>query len=236
MTYQNSDHFYGRRKGRPVRVKKTRLLETILPNLAVDLDEGKVLLDPQDLFSFSPKEIWLEIGFGGGEHLAELASQNPQVGFIGCEVFLNGIASFLEYHEARQLANVRLFTHDARFLLCALKPDSLAKVMIMFPDPWPKARHNKRRLVQKKTLEQLSALLVSGGELRLASDHEDYIAWMKAEIEKVASLHLPTGKTFSDCQKKPDSWPGTRYEQKALAQKIECTYFSLINEPSTAVI
>ena len=227
MTEKPRRQFYGRRKGRPVRVQKQKLLDRLLPSLRLSLQEGDANIEPQSFFAVPPKEVWLEIGFGGGEHLAELAFRNPDVGFIGSEVFLNGVASFLEHHEEKKLSNVRLFPDDVRLLLKTLKPQSLHKVMVLFPDPWPKARHNKRRLVQKETLEILSNLLIEGGELRLASDHKDYVAWMLEEIEKVPSLVFSEDISFEGRQKRPSSWPATRYEEKAAKKGITSTYLSL---------
>lgn len=223
------DHFYGRRKGRPVRPQKRKLLETVLPKISLDLEavEDRSYTDPKLFFEKEPQEIWLEIGFGGGEHLAHLAAQNPDIGFIGSEVFINGVASFLEHHEEKQLSNVRLFPDDVRLLLKKLPPQTLSKIFILFPDPWPKARHNKRRLVQQETLTHLETLLVPGGTLRLASDHDDYIAWMAEEIEKVPSLTLVRRDTYASQDDKPFSWPSTRYEEKALENGLSCTSFLL---------
>lgn len=228
-TLSRETQFYGRRKGRPVRTQKRHLLETVLPTITMSLKENAPdgSLDPRSFFSKLSSEVWLEIGFGGGEHLAEMAFQNSEVSFLGSEVFLNGVASFLEHHEQKNLSNVRLFPDDVRLLLNKLKSESLNKIFILFPDPWPKARHNKRRLVQEDTLKKLSSLLVKGGELRLASDHEDYIAWIEEEIKKVPALRLIQKQTFISQDEKPSCWPVTRYEQKALEQGIACTYFSL---------
>lgn len=227
MNDTSSPHFYGRRKGRPVRSQKQKLLENLLPHLKISIKDQKTPVDPSSFFSSSPQEVWLEIGFGAGEHLAHLAANHPECGLIGSEVFLNGIASFLEHYQAHGLKNVRLFPDDVRLLLGVLKPQSLHKIIVLFPDPWPKARHNKRRLIQEETLALFSSLLVEGGELRLASDHKDYIQWMLEEIKKVPSLALPEGETHENWKERPSSWPATRYEEKAAQKGITSTYLSL---------
>jgi len=147
--------FYGRRKGRPLRKGQQQLIDTLLPRLAIALpDAGK--LDPKSLFPHKPAQVWLEIGFGGGEHLAEQARANRDVGLIGCEVFLNGIATLLAQVSANALDNVRLYPEDARDLLDALPDGSLDRVFLLFPDPWPKRRHADRRFIRPANLDLLA--------------------------------------------------------------------------------
>src|SRR5205085_6025200 len=146
---------YGRRRGRPLRPGQQQLFETLLPQLAITLPEtGR--LDPRPLFPAGASAVWLEIGFGGGEHLAEQAARHPEIGFIGSEVFENGVAKLLAEIDRRRLGNVRLFANDARPLIEALAPASIGRVFILFPDPWPKQRHHKRRLVAAPTLDCLA--------------------------------------------------------------------------------
>jgi tRNA (guanine-N7-)-methyltransferase len=204
---------YGRRRGRPLRIGRQRLTETLLPELAIALPEqGPV--DPMGLFREPPSAIWLEIGFGGGEHLAEQAEQHPEIGFIGCEVFENGVARLLGEIDRRQLGNVRIFADDARQLLDRLPPQSIARTFILFPDPWPKQRHHKRRLVAPETLARLAVLMRPGAELRLATDDPDYLAWM---LEHVTAQPAFTwlARRPADWRDRPDDWPPTRYEEKA---------------------
>src|SRR5271170_2891109 len=143
---------YGRKRGRPLRAGQQHLVEVLLPRLAIDL-AASAEIDPALLFAGPPRSIWLEIGFGAGEHLAAQAEAERGIGFIGCEVFENGIAKLLGEIDHRQLDNVRLFTDDARLLIAALPPMSVGRVFILFPDPWPKARHHKRRIVSRETLD-----------------------------------------------------------------------------------
>lgn len=202
---------YGRRRGRALREGQRALIETVLPRLSFTLPErGK--LDPQELFAASIDAVWLEIGFGGGEHLAFQAESRPQCGFIGSEVFEPGIAKLLGDISGRALANIRLFVDDARMLIAALPPQSIAGAFILFPDPWPKERHKKRRIVSTETLDDLAAAMRDGGELRIATDDADYAQWIEERIgahpafEPIAAAHRPA------------DWPQTRYEKKALLQ------------------
>src|SRR5215211_7198885 len=204
--------FYGRRRGRPLRPGQSHLRETQLPQLAVMLPETGPL-DPASLFATPPESVWLEIGFGAGEHLAAQACSHPDTGFIGCEVFENGVARLVAEVARRDLHNIRVFPDDARILLDALAPDSLDRVFILFPDPWPKTRHQKRRLVSTATLDRLAALMRPGAELRLATDDRDYLTWM---LER-ATAHRDfawRARRPADWRERPADGPPTRYEKK----------------------
>jgi tRNA (guanine-N7-)-methyltransferase len=205
--------FYGRRKGRPLRKGRQSLFDELLPRITVPLSEGAVL-DPARLFASKRRAVWLEIGFGGGEHLAHQAASNPDIGFIGCEVFESGIASGLSHVADRKLENVRFHPEDARTLLAALKPRSLERVFLLFPDPWPKRRHAQRRFVNRGNLDRLAELLQDGGELRICSDDPTYIEW--------TLQHVPMHPAFQWLAESPADWlerPAdaieTRYEKKA---------------------
>ena len=206
---------YGRRRGRPLRPGQQARIEELLPRLALTLPtSGR--LDPRTIFGDRPRPVWLEIGFGGGEHLAAQAERDPEAGFIGCEVFENGIARLLAEIERRALGNIRFFTDDARLLLAALAPASIEGVFILFPDPWPKQRHHKRRIVSRETLDRLSEIMIDGAELRLATDDRDYLCSMLEEVTGhpgfVWLAHGPV-----DWRERPADWPPTRYEAKARA-------------------
>lgn len=204
---------YGRRRGRPLRSGQQRLVETLLPRLAIALPQmGR--LDPKTLFAPALSEVWLEIGFGGGEHLAELAERHPEIGFIGCEVFENGVARLLGEIDRRRLGNVRLFTDDARQLMDALEPGSIGRAFILFPDPWPKQRHRKRRLVAPAALDRLTEIMPEGAELRLATDDPGYLAWMLEHLTAHSGFAW-LARSPADWRERPPDWPPTRYEQKA---------------------
>lgn len=186
-----------------------------MPEWRVDLPE-RGSLDPQRLFPIPPAELWLEIGFGAGEHLAEQATAHPDVGFLGAEVFENGVVKLLAEVRRRELANVRILVDDARLLLAVLPDACLARVFILFPDPWPKQRHHKRRMVSPGALDQLARTMKEDAELRLATDD---IGYLRAMMELV-----PTHPAFAwqargpaDWLRRPPDWPATRYEAKAVA-------------------
>ncbi len=204
---------YGRRRGRPLRQGRRLLTESLLPRLAITLPQAGAL-DPKTLFPTPPAAVWLEIGFGAGEHLAAQAEQHPGIGFVGCEVFENGIARLLGEIARRGLDNIRIFADDARLLLDCLKPASIGRVFILFPDPWPKQRHHKRRLVAPATLDRLASVMQPGAELRLATDDRLYLAWMLEH----ATAHpdfVWTARSPADWRERAADWPATRYEEKA---------------------
>ena len=206
---------YGRRRGRPLHRGQQTLIDTLLPRLAVTLPHAGGF-DPAGLFDPRPTDVWLEIGFGGGEHLAAQAAAHRDMGVIGCEVFENGIAKLLAEVERQALANVRILTDDARLLIAALPQASIGRVFILFPDPWPKQRHHKRRIVAGETLDALAAVMKDGAELRLATDDVAYLGWMLARAPiHPAFAWLAEGP--SDWRDRPADWPATRYEAKALA-------------------
>ena len=204
--------FYGRRRGRPLRTGQRERQSTLLPQLSFAVPENG-RLDPASLFA-KPRDIWLEIGFGSGEHLASQAEAHPDIGFIGCEVFENGVVKLLGETERRGLANIRLYPNDARPLLAALTPRSVGRVFILFPDPWPKARHHKRRLVAPATLDRLAEIMTDGAELRLATDDPGYLSWMLEHATGHPEFSW-TACRPADWRERPDDWPATRYELKA---------------------
>ncbi len=163
--------------------------------------------------------FWLEIGFGGGEHLAAQAAANPAIGMIGCEPFINGVASLLGHVEAQALANVRLYPGDARLLLDALPDACLEKVFVLFADPWPKKRHHERRFIGPENLPRLARVLKAGGELRLATDVMPLGEWMREHT----NAH-PDFTCVYDGFTPPADWVATRYEQKGRAAGREPVY------------
>lgn len=216
-------HFHGRRKGRKLRSGQQRLLQETLPGLRIALPPAGAGLDPEALFG-PGRELWLEVGFGSGEHLAWQAENNPQVSIIGCEVFENGIARAVGHAVERGLRNLRFFPDDARMLMDRLPDGSLSRVFILFPDPWPKTRHAERRFVGRPNLDRLARLMRAGGELRMASDDPSQIRWMLAEtLDHPAFVWLATGP--EDWRRRPADWPGTRYEAKALREGRKPAYF-----------
>ena len=223
MTDDRLIHSFGRRRGRKLRTGRAALLETMLPVLRVELPAGDAAIDPARLFATDRRETWLEIGFGGGEHLAWQAAANPQVGLIGCEPYENGIVALLGHVRDRGLANIRIWPDDARPLLTRLAPGSIARAFVLFPDPWPKARHHKRRLIQAPFLDLLAAVLRPGGELRIATDHADYLDWI---LER-APVH-PDFALVENLATRPADWPETRYEAWSVSEGRRPAYLRFL--------
>jgi tRNA (guanine-N7-)-methyltransferase len=214
--------FFGRRSGKALRRTALGLIETLLPRLAITPPTAGERLDVAALFPHPVGDVWLEVGFGGGEHLADLAQARPDVGLIGAEVFKNGIASLLGHVQARGLVNVRLFPEDVRLLLPALPEGGLGRVFVLFPDPWPKARHAERRFIGPETLSELARLMRPGAELRVASDDPVYVAWAERHLAEHAAFEPVIVTTERD--RLPADWPPTRYEQKCITGRAP-TFF-----------
>ncbi len=211
---------YGRRKAKPLSDRKTRLMEELLPRLRLDLGET---YDRDTLFPQSIEAVWLEIGFGSGEHLLAQAEQHPEVGFIGCEPFINGMASLLGSVESRRLKNIRVHDGDARDVLAWLPDGVIGRIFILFPDPWPKLRHRKRRLMSKDTALACARVLESGGELRFASDDGDYAAEALLVLQRSGQFTW-LAESAADWTSRPQDWPETRYERKALSEGRKPAY------------
>jgi tRNA (guanine-N7-)-methyltransferase len=219
LTGAPADKVFGRRHGRKLRRHKSALVETLLPRLRVSLPAPLpgpgARLDPRSLFERPPAEVWLEVGFGGGEHLAWQAAAHPGIGMIGCEPFVNGVASLLSHVEVGGLANVRIHDDDARPLIDALADASVGRCFILFADPWPKVRHHRRRFVGPANLPRLARVLADGAELRLASDDPSLVSWMLEHTWRHPDFEwLARGP--ADWQTRPEDWPQTRYEAKAI--------------------
>jgi tRNA (guanine-N7-)-methyltransferase len=206
----------GRRRGRPLRSGLKSLVERRLPALSIALPTAGRPCDPAAWFAGAPRRIWVEIGFGSGEHLAWQAAANPSVGLIGAEIFLNGIAALLRAVDEAGLGNVRVFQGDGRDLVDALPDASVERIFILFPDPWRKARHHKRRLIRTETLEDLARVLSDCGELRIATDHAGYLAWILEHAGRHPDFEW-LARRPADWRCRPADWPATRYETKALA-------------------
>lgn len=215
--------FYGRRKGRPIRAGRQRLLEELFPRIKVDLGENPI--DPATLFVPPVRDVWLEIGFGGGEHLAEQARAHPDIGMIGCEPFINGVARLLSEIDNDGLDNIRIHADDARDLIDCLTDASIDRAFVLFADPWPKARHNRRRFIGPENLDRLARVMKDGAELRLASDQMPLIRWMLFHTTNHPDFEWVV-RGPRDWRSRPDDWPPTRYEAKAIGKGIACVYLT----------
>jgi tRNA (guanine-N7-)-methyltransferase len=213
---------YGRRKGKPLSARKERLIGELLPELRLDL-QTPAPTRLQDLFPVPVGEVWLEIGFGSGEHLLFQAEHHKDVGFIGCEPFINGVASLLGAIESRGLKTIRVHSGDAREVLVWLPGGAISRLFILFPDPWPKKRHLKRRLISPEAVEQFARVLAPGGELRFASDSGDYAAHALHAIRPVRDFTW-LAERASDWRIRPPDWPETRFERKALSEGRKPVY------------
>jgi tRNA (guanine-N7-)-methyltransferase len=225
MDPQSSSSFYGRRKGKKIRAHQSGLMTSLLPRVAVSLDDLRLaqvapLCDRRE-------ELWLEIGFGGGEHLIADAGAHPDVCFLGCEPFLNGVAKLLAFMDERATDNIRIYGGDALHALEALPARSLGRVSILYPDPWPKSRHRKRRFISDATLALLARAMRPGAQLRFATDIDDYAGWTLARILQSADFEWPA-KSSADWTAPWDGWPGTRYEAKALREGRKPVYLTFI--------
>lgn len=208
--------FFGRRSGKKLRAQAQGLMTGLLPRLAIPEPSAETRLDPFTLFASRPQTVWLEVGFGGGEHTAAQALLHPEAGIIGCEVFRNGVASLLGHLVRDETTDrVRIFAEDVRRLLPALPEASLSRAFVLFPDPWPKSRHAERRFIGPDNLAALARVLVPGAELRVASDDPVYVAWASKQLD--ASPDFDRLQVTGNRDELPPDWPITRYERKLLA-------------------
>jgi tRNA (guanine-N7-)-methyltransferase len=216
---------YGRRQGHALRAGQAALVEELLPRLAVPEDGP---LDARRLFG-DDRPMQLEIGFGAGEHLAAQAEAAPGIGFIGCEPFLNGVVGALGHVRDRDLDNVRLHMGDALEIVERLPDASLDRVYLLHPDPWPKARHAKRRMMNHGPLDLIATKLKPGGEFRLGTDDPTYCRWSMMVMDQRRDFAWQAREP-RDFLTRPDDWPETRYERKARRQGHEVWYFRYLKE------
>ena len=214
---------YGRKLGRSLRPSQRDLLTNSLAKFAVSLPTDGQEVDPVLLFPDAPSEIWLEIGFGAGEHLIGQALAHPEVGCIGCEPYMNGVAALLARAKRVGLDRVRVFPNDACLLIDRLRPASIDRLFILFADPWPKRKHHKRRLIRPETVAAFERVLRPGGELLFATDDMGYARWTLALLSERDSLQWSARRPL-DWRTAPDGWIVTRYQQKALARNASCVY------------
>ena len=222
MTEQESKRrLYGRRLGRPLKTARAGVIETILPRLA--LPEGQ--LDPAALFGITPPKLWLEIGFGNGEHVAGLLRRDPDLYMLAAEPFINGMAAFLKdiKDEPEIQRRVRVRMDDARPVVEALPVACLDGIYVLNPDPWPKSRHHKRRIISQENLTQFARAMRPGAHLVMATDVDSLAEWMVTEASNHPAFEW-TAESKTDWQTAPLDWLPTRYEQKGIKAGRKQTY------------
>jgi tRNA (guanine-N7-)-methyltransferase len=220
---------YGRRQGRRLRAGRQAALDSTLPDVTLALPDGGGTLE-RAFFKEPVTDVGLEIGFGAGEHLVWQAEAHPGMGWIGCEPYRHGVASLLARWPAVARGRLRVVVDDARVLLAALPDDCIGRAFVLFPDPWPKKRHHRRRVVQTETLRQLARVLRPGAELRMATDDVDYGRWILARALAEPKLEW-LAERADDWRSRGTDWPETRYETKALAAGRKCLYLRFRRRP-----
>lgn len=219
-----SEAFFGRRKGKPLRERQVQNLATLLPELKVDLSVPAPA-DLSELFAARPGRIRLEIGFGGGEHLIHRALEAPETGFIGVEPFVNSMAKLVGRVEETGVRNIRLYDDDATELLDWLPEGSIDQIDLLYPDPWPKRKHWKRRFVSRANLDRFARVLKPGGLFCFASDIDSYVNWTLMHCGAHPAFAW-TAENAVDWLTPFAGWPGTRYEAKARREGRKSAYLT----------
>lgn len=218
---------FGRRKARRLNEAQQDAWNRLLPQYQLTLPSPDLTpsakLDMSEYNAY--REIWLEIGFGAGEHIVATAQANPEVLILGAEPFVNGVAQCLVDMEARHITNIRVLCDDAQLLLDALPDKCISRTDILFPDPWRKKAHHKRRLINAVTLNKLARIMCKGGMLHLATDHQDYAAWMLEQLALCPHFEW-NARAQADFLQPPDDWVETRYQTKALKQGREAVFIN----------
>jgi tRNA (guanine-N7-)-methyltransferase len=216
---------FGRRRGRKLSARQQHLLDEVLPRVA--LAQAETAQPPAEAFSAPVSRVWLEIGFGGGEHLIWQARANPDAGLLGCEVFEDGVVKALSAIDEGGLNNVRISTDDAREVLRRLPGACLDRVFILFPDPWPKKRHVKRRLINLALADQLARVMRPGAELRIGTDIGDYLRTILLALRGHPGFNWHV-QGPADWRLRPVDWPPTRYEAKAGREGRRCYFLRFV--------
>jgi tRNA (guanine-N7-)-methyltransferase len=223
---RSTEAFFGRRHGKALRPRPAAALKRQLPRYRID-PAAPAPADLASLFRTQVREIRLEIGFGGGEHLLDAAVRSPGAGFIGVEPFVNGMARLMLDLDRRPLDNVRVYDDDATRLLDWLPPAALDAIDLFYPDPWPKKRHWKRRFVNAANLDRFARVLRPGGVFRFASDIDTYVNWTLLHCRAHPAFDWRAGAA-ADWREAFDGWPGTRYEAKAVREGRKPAYLTFL--------
>lgn len=217
--------FYGRRKGKTLKPGRQNAYEEVMAWARIFLPDGAEDIDPKDFFDFPVKTVWLEVGFGNGEQLVHQALNNPDIGMIGCEPFLNGVSALCRDIKEKGIKNIRIWQDDARLLLPSLRSKTFGRTFVLNSDPWPKKRHHKRRFIQTETLDEIHRLMVTGSELRLSSDDPSLNEW---QLEK-PYFHPGYEWLANDAagwRERPADMLGTRYQNKGAVAGRATMFFN----------
>lgn len=230
MKQRATEAFFGRRRGKSLRIGQVALTQTLLPRLKLDLQK-EAPSNLGQIFDNAVEGVRLEIGFGGGEHLLHEMDRFPQIGFIGVEPFVNGMAKMLAglNDQDHRLQHIRLYDDDATALLDWLPSSSLDGIDLFYPDPWPKKKHWKRRFVSSKNLDRFARVLKTGAKFRFASDIDTYVNWTLYHCKQHDAFAWMASEP-QDWKKPYEAWPGTRYEAKAFLQGRVATYLTFIKK------
>lgn len=241
LSTSDKPKFYGRRQGRKIRKAKTSLLDKFLPSVEINKN---TVFKAEELFSTPVSQIYLEIGFGNGEHLAGQALKNPQIGFIGAEVFKNGVANLLTLITGikegtdipdtfkllpERVDNIRVFSDDMRLLFAQIPDNFIDKLFVLFPDPWPKKRHESRRFINQENLKEISRVLKPNGILRVATDHKIYKGWALRQICAHPDFAW-TATCGNDWKHEPADWVQTKYQRKAIAEGRRAVFLDFVRK------
>lgn len=234
---KSDPRFHGRRSGRQLRTGQKALVRDLLPKISIIVPPPPTPpptpspTPPQVFFDQRYDAYWLEIGFGGGEHLAAQAMANPNVGILGAEPFINGVVTLLREVDQNALNNVRVLANDVRPLLECLPDGGLERIFVLFPDPWPKTRHHARRIINPASVAVFHRLLSATGELRIATDHRGYLSWILRHVLNHAGWKW-CAESPDDWRRRPADWPPTRYEQKAIANGDAPSFLRFVKKSS----
>lgn len=220
--------FFGRRKGKGMSKAKKDLISSEMPKFEIKLPKSGTI-DFNKLFDFTPSKLIFEIGYGDGDHIVQMALKNPDVGFIGTEVFVNGNASILKKILENNIKNIRIFPDDVNLLFPFIKDETFSRIFVLYPDPWPKNRNENRRMINKTNLTLFHKFLTKGGNLFVASDHPIYIPWVLFCM-KDSNLFEWLATKSSDFVNPPNDWETTKYEQKALKELRKPIYLSFVKK------
>lgn len=213
---------FGRIKSRKLKDSKVEKLEVIFPKYKIEIKDDDEILNLPEKY----EKLYFEIGFGYGEHTAHQATLNKGYGIVACETYINGVLSLIDKIEENKIENIRIYNSDARILLEKMPDHSIDKMFILFPDPWPKKKQNKRRIINDEFLELLRKKLKIGGTLFFASDILNYVEWT---FDFAKDKFEPLFKEINECKKEPDWWIRTRYQQKAINEGRESYFLEFRN-------